>query len=545
MKLTQTSQWKNLQQHYETEMKSVHLRQLFKDEQRFNKFSIDEKKLGILFDYSKNIVTEKTMDLLFDLVKASNLDDWKNKEFSGEKINWTEKRAVLHTALRNMSNEPVYVDGKDVMPQIKTVLEKMKNFTEKLRNGKWLGKTGKQIKSVVNIGIGGSDLGPRMACEALKYYADGPKVYFVSNIDGADIYEVLKQLEPETTLFIVASKTFTTLETITNANTARKWIVDALGTDAVKNHFVALSTNKEKVAEFGIDTDNMFEFWNFVGGRYSLWSAIGLPIACAIGFDKYKQMLEGAYEMDCHFKTAPVEKNIPVIMAVLGIWYNNFFNAQSYAVLPYSQYLHRFTAYLQQADMESNGKTIDREGNKVDYQTGQILWGEAGTNGQHSFYQLIHQGTKMIPADFIGFVNPPEVVGDHHDKLMSNYFAQTEALAFGLEKEKVIETLTKAGYSQEDIKMLTPHKIFDGNKPTNSILLKELTPKSLGSLIAMYEHKIFVQGIVWQVNSFDQWGVELGKVLAKVILPELNSSVKNLHDNSTTGLINKFLQNKK
>ena len=544
MKLTETSQWKNLQQHYETEMKSVHLRQLFKDEKRFDKFSIEDEKLGILFDYSKNIVTEKTIELLLDLVKASNLDDWKNKEFSGEKINWTEKRAVLHTALRNMSNEPVYVDGKDVMPEIKAVLEKMKLFTGKLRSGKWLGKTGKQIKSVVNIGIGGSDLGPRMACEALKYYADGPKVYFVSNIDGADIYEVLKQLDPETTLFIVASKTFTTLETITNANTARKWIVDALGNDAVKNHFVALSTNKEKVSEFGIDTDNMFEFWNFVGGRYSLWSAIGLPIACAIGFDKFKQMLKGAYEMDCHFKTAPIEKNIPVIMAILGIWYNNFFNAQSYAVLPYSQYLHRFTAYLQQADMESNGKTINRDGQKVDYQTGQILWGEAGTNGQHSFYQLIHQGTKMIPADFIGFVNPPEVIGDHHDKLMSNYFAQTEALAFGLEKEKVIETLTKAGYSQEDIKMLTPHKIFDGNKPTNSILLKELTPKSLGSLIAMYEHKIFVQGIIWQVNSFDQWGVELGKVLAKVILPELNSNVKNKHDNSTTGLINKFLQSK-
>jgi len=544
MKLTEISQWKALQQHYETEMKSVHLRQLFKDEKRFEKFSIDEEKLGILFDYSKNIVTEKTMELLLDLVKASDIDTWKNKEFSGEKINWTEKRAVLHTALRNMSNDPVYVDGKDVMPEIKAVLEKMKQFTEKLRNGKWLGKTGKQIKSVVNIGIGGSDLGPRMACEALKYYADGPKVYFVSNIDGADVYEVLKQLDPETTLFIVASKTFTTLETITNANTARKWIVDALGNDAVKNHFVALSTNKEKVAEFGIDTDNMFEFWNFVGGRYSLWSAIGLPIACAIGFDKFKQMLEGAYEMDCHFKTAPVEKNIPVIMAVLGIWYNNFFNAQSYAVLPYSQYLHRFTAYLQQADMESNGKTINRDGQKVDYQTGQILWGEAGTNGQHSFYQLIHQGTKMIPADFIGIVNPPKVVGDHHDKLMSNYFAQTEALAFGLEKEKVIETLTKACYSQEDIKMLTPHKIFDGNKPTNSILLKELTPKSLGSLIAMYEHKIFVQGIIWQVNSFDQWGVELGKVLAKVILPELNSNIKNKHDNSTTGLINKFLQSK-
>jgi glucose-6-phosphate isomerase len=384
-----------------------------------------------------------------------------------------------------------------------------------------------------------------MVCEALKYYADGPEVYFVSNIDGADIYEVLKKLDPETSLFIVASKTFTTLETITNANTARKWLVEKLGEDAVKNHFVALSTNKEKVAQFGIDTKNMFEFWDFVGGRYSVWSAIGLPIACAVGFDKFKEFLSGAYEMDQHFINTPFEKNIPVIMALLGIWYNNFFNAQSYAVLPYSQYLHRFTAFLQQSDMESNGKTIDRDSNKVDYETGQILWGEPGTNGQHSFYQLIHQGTKLIPADFIGIVNPPEKIGDHHNKLMSNYFAQTEALAFGLTKEQVIETLKKGKYSQQDMEMLTPHKVFDGNKPTNSILLDELTPKTLGALIALYEHKIFVQGIIWRVNSFDQWGVELGKVLANVILPELEEKTQNSHDCSTISLIKKNLKFKK
>lgn len=543
--LTASGQWQSLQNFYNGKMKSVHMRDLFKDETRYSKFNVRLDNLGITFDYSKNIIDEETMQKLFSLAQAGDLQTWTKKIFAGEKINWTEKRAVLHSALRNMSSKPVLVDGKDVMPEINEVLNKVKSFTEDLRGGKWLGSTGKKILSVVNIGIGGSDLGPRMVYEALKYYADGPEVYFVSNIDGADIYEVLKKINPETSLFIVASKTFTTLETITNANTARKWLVEKLGENAVKNHFVALSTNKEKVAQFGIDTKNMFEFWDFVGGRYSVWSAIGLPIACAVGFDKFKEFLTGAYEMDQHFINTPFEKNIPVIMALLGIWYNNFFNAQSYAVLPYSQYLHRFTAFLQQSDMESNGKTIDRDGNKVDYETGQILWGEPGTNGQHSFYQLIHQGTKLIPADFIGIVNPPEKVGDHHDKLMSNYFAQTEALAFGLTKEQVVETLKKSNCSQQDMEMLTPHKIFDGNRPTNSILLDELTPKTLGALIALYEHKIFVQGIIWRVNSFDQWGVELGKVLANVILPELEGKTRNKHDCSTNSLINKYLELKK
>ena len=544
-KLTQSKQWINLKNYYEQEMKNVHMRDLFKDKERFNKYSIRLDNIGILFDYSKNIIDDKTKQLLLDLVVASDLKSWTEKIFSGVKINWTEKRAVLHSALRNMSDKPVYVDGKDVMVDIKKVLNKMKDFTEQLRSGKWKGATGKEIKSVINIGIGGSDLGPRMVCEALKYYADGPQVYFVSNVDGADIYEVLKKLDPETSLFIVASKTFTTQETMTNANTARKWLVEKLGENAIKNHFVALSTNKEKVAEFGIDTNNMFEFWNFVGGRYSLWSAIGLPIACSVGFDKFKELLKGAYEMDQHFINAPIEQNIPVIMAVLGIWYNNFFNAQSYTVLPYSQYLHRFTAFLQQSDMESNGKTINRNGEKVDYQTGQVLWGEPGTNGQHSFYQLIHQGTKLIPSDFIGIVNPPERIGDHHEKLMSNFFAQPEALAFGLTKEQAIDTLEKSGASKEDIEMLAPHKVFEGNKPTNSILLDELTPKTLGALIAMYEHKIFVQGIIWQVNSYDQWGVELGKKLANVILPELKGEKTNEHNCSTASLIKHYNKLKK
>jgi glucose-6-phosphate isomerase len=543
--LTSSLQWKSLQNLYNGKMKSAHMRDLFKNENRYCEFNVRLDNLGITFDYSKNIIDGQTMQMLFSLAQAGDVKNWAKKIFSGEKINWTEKRAVLHSALRNMSGNPVFVDGKDVMPEINEVLNKVKSFTDDLRSGKWLGKTGKKIQSVVNIGIGGSDLGPRMVCEALKYYTDGPEVYFVSNIDGADIYEVLKKLDPETSLFIVASKTFTTLETITNANTARKWLVEKLGEDAVKNHFVALSKNKEKVAQFGIDTKNMFEFWDFVGGRYSVWSAIGLPIACAVGFDRFKEFLTGAYEMDMHFINAPLEKNIPVIMALLGIWYNNFFNAQSYVVLPYSQYLHRFTAFLQQSDMESNGKTIDREGNRVDYETGQILWGEPGTNGQHSFYQLIHQGTKLIPADFIGIVNPPEKIGDHHNKLMSNYFAQTEALAFGLTKEQVIETLKKGKYSQQDMEMLTPHKVFDGNKPTNSILLDELTPKTLGALIALYEHKIFVQGIIWRVNSFDQWGVELGKVLANVILPELEEKTQNSHDCSTSSLIKQYLKLKK
>lgn len=542
--LTQTPQWQNLQKHYE-ENKDMHMRDLFKDENRFNEFSIHNSDLGITFDYSKNIINSETFKLLIDFVKSANISEHARKMFSGEKINWTEKRAVLHTALRNRSNKPVYLDGKDIMPEINAVLKKMKDFSDEIRRGTRTGATGKKIKDIVNIGIGGSDLGPKMVCEALKHYADGPNVHFVSNIDGADIYETIKYLDPETTLFIVASKTFTTLETITNALTAREWLINKLGKDAVSSHFAALSTNSKKVKEFGIDEKNMFEFWDFVGGRYSLWSAIGLPIACFIGFDKFVDLLEGAHYIDNHFLNTPYEKNIPVIMAMLGFWYNNFYNAQTYAVLPYSQYLHRFTAYLQQGDMESNGKIIDIDGNRVNYQTGPIIWGEPGTNGQHSFYQLIHQGTKFIPCDFIGFINPLDKVGDHHEKLMANYFAQTEALAFGLSKDKVIENLKKSGASEEDIKLLTPHKVFEGNRPTNSILIEELTPKTLGALIAIYEHKIFTQGIMWRVNSFDQWGVELGKVLANVILPELEGKADNEHDISTKNLISIFKKGKK
>lgn len=542
--LTRTQEWENLKKHKEN-IKDLHIRDLFKDENRFNSFSLYDKELGIIFDYSKNIINSETFTLLTDFVKAAGVSEYAKKMFSGEKINWTEKRAVLHTALRNRSNTPIYVDGKDIMPEINAVLDKMEVFSDELRSGKWMGITGKKITDVVNIGIGGSDLGPKMVCEALKYYADGPEVHFVSNIDGADIYETLKQLDPETTLFIVASKTFTTLETITNALTAREWLTKKLGDNAVTNHFVALSTNTKKVKEFGIDEKNMFEFWDFVGGRYSLWSAIGLPIACSIGFDKFVELLEGAHYIDNHFLNTPYEKNIPVIMAMLGFWYNNFFNAASHAVLPYSQYLHRFSAYLQQGDMESNGKTINREGDRVDYETGPIIWGEPGTNGQHSFYQLIHQGTKFIPCDFIGFINPPERVGDHHEKLMANYFAQTEALAFGLTKEQVAENLTKSGVSKEDIEMLKPHKVFEGNRPTNSILINELTPRTLGALIAIYEHKIFTQGIMWRVNSFDQWGVELGKVLANIILPELTGKAENKHDCSTSNLIRVFAERKK
>ena len=542
--LTKTEQWQKLKEHRE-QNRNMNMRELFKEQNRFEKFSVKDDNLGLIFDYSKNIINHDTFSLLTELAKAAKISEYANKMFSGEKINWTEKRAVLHTALRNRSNNPVYVDGKNVMPEINAVLEKIKVFSEDVRKGRWLGATGKRITDVVNIGIGGSDLGPKMVCEALKFLGDKLNVHFVSNIDGADIFETVKKLNTETTLFIVASKTFTTLETITNALSAREWLVSKLGIQAVASHFVALSTNAAKVKEFGIDEKNMFEFWDFVGGRYSLWSAIGLPIACFIGFDKFTELLEGAYYMDRHFLDTPYEKNIPVIMAMLCVWYNNFFGAASHAVLPYSQYLHRFTAYLQQGDMESSGKTINFEGNRVDYETGPIIWGEPGTNGQHSFYQLIHQGTKFIPCDFIGFINPPERVGGHHEKLMANYFAQTEALAFGLTREEVVANLTKSGASKEDTDMLAPHKVFEGNRPTNSILINELSPKTLGALIAMYEHKIFAQGIVWRVNSFDQWGVELGKVLANVILPELESKADNQHDDSTKNLIKIFKEKKK
>jgi glucose-6-phosphate isomerase len=542
--LKKTAVWQNLEENYK-KIAALHLRELFKESNRFYEFSIRDNNLGLTFDYSKNIITSETFKLLMDFAKAANVKEYANKMFSGEKINWTEKRAVLHTALRNRSNKPVYVDGKNVMPEINAVLSKMEKFSNDLRTGKWMGFTEKKITDVVNIGIGGSDLGPKMVCEALKYYEDGPNAHFVSNIDGADIYEALKNLNPETTLFIIASKTFTTLETMTNASTARHWLVSKLGDKAVGKHFVALSTNAKKVKEFGIDENNMFEFWDFIGGRYSLWSAIGLSIACYVGFDKFTELLAGAYYIDQHFLNSPYEKNIPIIMAILGFWYNNFFGASTYAVLPYSQYLHRFPAYLQQGDMESNGKFIDRKGNRIDYETGPVIWGETGTNGQHSFYQLIHQGTKFIPSDFIGFINSLEKVGDHQEKLMANYFAQTEALAFGLTKEQVVENLAKAGLPQADIELLALYKVFEGNRPTNSILIDNLTPKTLGALIALYEHKIFAQGIMWRINSFDQWGVELGKVLANMILPELKGEADNKHDVSTKSLIKIYREKRK
>ncbi len=534
-----TKEWIALEKHFE-KIKALHLKDLFKDENRFNKFSL--KEADILLDYSKNFVTEETLALLFDLAKASNIKDYAAKMFLGEKINWTEKRPVLHVALRNRSNTPIHVDGKDVMPKINEVLIKMKSFSDDVRSGKWRGFKGDKITDVVNIGIGGSDLGPRMVCNALAHYADGPGVHFVSNVDGSDITEVLKQLNPKTTLFLIASKTFTTQETMTNAQTARKWVTDALGNLSVKNHFAAMSTNDKRVSEFGIDTENMFEFWDFVGGRYSVWSAIGLPICLNIGFERFEQFLSGAHEIDKHFQKAPLEKNIPVILALLGIWYNNFFGAESQAILPYDQYLSLFSSYLQQGDMESNGKYVDSNGEEVNYETGPIIWGQSGTNGQHAFYQLIHQGTKLIPCDFIGFIKTLNPVGEHHKILMSHFFAQTEALAFGLDKEQVLNDLRNAGMSVEDMEMLTPHKIFKGNKPSNTILFDKLTPFTMGALIAIYEHKIFTQGVIWRINSFDQWGVELGKVLAKTILSEIESKKPGKHDCSTNSLVKVFIK---
>ncbi|NNK32645.1 MAG: glucose-6-phosphate isomerase [Xanthomonadales bacterium] len=537
--LTRSPEWRALESHA-AEMKSHHLRDLFEAPSRFEKFSIDDRDLGFLLDFSKNIVTGETLDLLRRLAEARGVRRHTADMFSGRRINWTENRAVLHIALRNRSNEPIRVDGEDVMPAIKAVLEKMKTFSEAVRSGDWLGFTGRRINDIVNIGIGGSDLGPVMVCQALQHYADGPAVHFVSNVDGTDMAETLKRVNPETTLFLVASKTFTTQETMTNAHTARGWLVEAMSEDAIARHFAALSTNTEAVAAFGIDTGNMFEFWDFVGGRYSLWSAIGMTIAIRVGFDRFEELLEGAHAMDRHFTESPPERNLPLTLALLGIWYNNFFGAETHALLPYDQYLSRFAAYFQQGDMESNGKSIDREGRRVDYQTGPVIWGEPGTNGQHAFYQLIHQGTKRVPADFIGFVESLNPVGDHHDKLMANFFAQTEALAFGLEADSVRRQLQAAGLSPEQVELLTPHKTFEGNRPTNSLLIDRLTPRSLGALIALYEHKIFVQGVIWNINSFDQWGVELGKALAGVILPELREGGDGRHDASTQGLIDHY-----
>jgi glucose-6-phosphate isomerase len=492
-------------------------------------------------------MTEQTLSLLLDLARQAELPAWIEKMFRGEKINFTEQRAVLHVALRNRSNEPIHVDGEDVMPRVNAVLQKMRQFSDVVRSGQWRGYSGKAIQDVVNIGIGGSDLGPVMVTEALRPYGQpGLNVHFVSNIDGTHIAETLKHLNPETTLFIVASKTFTTQETITNANTAKDWFLKTANDDsAVAKHFVALSTNADAVSRFGIDTANMFEFWDWVGGRYSLWSAIGLSIAIYIGMDHFEELLSGAHAMDQHFRTTALEHNLPVILALLGIWYNNFFGAQSHAILPYDQYLHRFAAYFQQGDMESNGKRVNRSGEAVEYSTGPVIWGEPGTNGQHAFYQLIHQGTKLIPCDFIAPVISHNPIGEHHKILLSNFFAQTEALMKGKDEAEARAELQAAGLSGNALEALLPHKVFAGNKPSNSLFVEKITPKNLGALIALYEHKIFTQGVIWNINSFDQWGVELGKQLAKAILPELQDNQPvDSHDSSTNGLINFYKQHR-
>jgi glucose-6-phosphate isomerase len=537
---TTTQSYKYLTDHY-IDIVSKSLKELFEiDNQRFTKFSLRFE--DILLDYSKNRIDEQTVALLIQLAKECSVNKAIEAMFAGEKINVTEGRPVLHIALRNRSNTPIYVDGKDVMPDVNRVLEQMKTFSEDIISGSWKGFTGKTITDVVNIGIGGSDLGPVMVTEALKAYKNHLNMHFVSNVDGTHIVETLKDLDPETTLFLIASKTFTTQETMGNAHSARDWFLAAGAKESdVAKHFAALSTNSEGVEKFGIDTKNMFEFWDWVGGRYSLWSAIGLSIVLSIGYENFTELLAGAHAMDNHFKTAELEQNIPATLALVGIWYNNFFEAETNAILPYDQYMHRFAAYFQQGDMESNGKHVDRNGKPVDYSTGPIIWGEPGTNGQHAFYQLIHQGTKLIPCDFIAPAISHNPLGEHHNMLLSNFFAQTEALMNGKTSEVVIDELKKAGKTQEEIEKIAPFKEFEGNRPTNSILLKEITPRSLGSLIAMYEHKIFVQGIIWNIYSFDQWGVELGKQLAGKILPELkDDSEVTSHDSSTNGLINQY-----
>ena len=544
-RLTTSKAWKALEAHKEI-IVGQHMRDMFAaDPRRFDTFSLRFKDM--LLDYSKNRITDETMRLLRDLAVQADLQGWIENMFTGSKINTTEGRAVLHVALRNRADRPIFVDGEDVMPQVKAVLERMRAFSTAVRQGTWTGYNGKPISDVVNIGIGGSDLGPVMVTEALKPYAqEGLHVRFVSNIDGTHLAETLKRCRPETTLFLVASKTFTTLETMTNAGTAREWFLRQAGDDAhVAKHFVALSTNVEAVREFGIDPANMFPFWDWVGGRYSLWSAIGLSIAIAIGFDNFSELLAGAHDMDEHFRTAPLEENLPVTLGLLGIWYNNFFGAQTHAILPYDQYLHRFPAYLQQGDMESNGKSVDRDGVRVDNSTGAILWGEPGTNGQHAFYQLIHQGTRMIPCDFIAAMKSHNALGDHHAMLLSNFFAQTEALMKGKTVEEARAELVASGVSGPAVAELVPHNVFAGNQPTNSILVPQITPSVLGQLIALYEHKIFTQGIIWNINSFDQWGVELGKQLANAILPELEGAAEITgHDSSTNGLIDYYKANR-
>jgi len=529
-------QWKALQAHSRKIMK-LHMRDLFeKDPGRFSRFSLNFEDL--LVDYSKNLITRETMELLSELAHAAGVEQARAAMFGGENINWTEDRAVLHVALRRRSMEPLFHQGHDVMPDVRRVLEKMKNFSTGIRSGRIRGATGKEIQSIVNIGIGGSDLGPHMISEALRYYHDGPGIHFVSNIDATDFIEKTRNLDPETTFFIVASKTFTTQETMTNAHTARRWILKAIGQEsAVAKHFAALSTNSEAVAVFGIDPSMQFEFWDWVGGRYSSWSAIGLSIALAIGFENFEELLSGAFAMDEHFRNAPLEENIPVILALSGIWNRNFLGMTSHAILPYDQYLHRFAAHFQQVDMESNGKRIDRDGKLLDYDSGPIIWGEPGTNGQHAFFQLLHQGTQIVPCDFIGFIRGLHPLGDHHRKLMANFLAQTEALMRGLTANEI-----EADCPDE----LRPHKVFPGNRPSTTILLDQLNPRSLGMLVAMYEHKIFVQGVIWRINSFDQWGVELGKKLAGSILPEAEKLTRGEdpdlsgHDCSTRNLMRKI-----
>lgn len=537
---TETKAWQKLEHHFLI-LQATHMRELFEeDPERFKKFHVNFE--DILVDYSKNLLTQETRQLLLDLAHETELKEAIDAMFRGEKINKTENRSVLHTALRNRTNTPVRVHGKDVMPEVNAVLDQVKHFSERLLNGNWKGYSEKSITDIVNIGIGGSDLGPYMVTEALRPHWTSITPHFVSNVDATHIAETLKKINPETALFIVASKTFTTQETMTNASTARSWFLEKTGGKGdIAKHFVAVSTNQKGVTEFGIAPENMFIFWDWVGGRYSLWSSIGLSISCAIGFENFIKLLEGAHAMDNHFRNEPFEKNIPVILALIGIWYNNFFGAASEAILPYDQYLHRFAAYFQQGNMESNGKSIDREGNPVTYQTGPVIWGEPGTNGQHAFYQLLHQGTKIIPCDFIAPVVSHNAIGDHHQKLLSNFFAQAEALMKGKTYEEVVTELTHAGMSKEMISAHAPFRVFEGNKPSNTILFKQLTPHTLGSLIAMYEHKIFVQGIIWNIFSFDQWGVELGKVLANKILPELSAEGElTSHDSSTNGLINYF-----
>jgi glucose-6-phosphate isomerase len=547
--LTETDAWKALAAHHH-DIRGLHLRDLFAgDPERFEKMHLRFEDL--LVDWSKNRVTSQTLRLLLDLAEACGVPEAIEAMFQGQKLNWTEGRAVLHVALRNRSDEPIEVDGKDVMPEVNAVLAKMQGFSERLRSGAWRGHTGKPIRTVVNLGIGGSDLGPAMISEALGAYASGPAARFVSNVDGTDFHQSTRDLDPEETLFIVASKTFTTQETMQNARTARQWLLERLQDPrAVARHFVAVSTNEREVRSFGIDPENMFGFWDWVGGRFSSWSAIGLSVCCAVGYARFVELLDGAHAMDRHFRTAAPEQNLPVILALLGVWYNNFFGCETHAILPYDQYLRRFAAYFQQGDMESNGKSVDRDGHRVGYQTGPIVWGEPGTNGQHAFYQLIHQGTKLVPADFIGFMEPHHPYAEHHRKLLANFFAQTEALMLGRTSQEVEAELQDKGLGAEAIAELLSHKVFEGNRPTNSILVRKLTPYNLGSLIAMYEHKIFVQGVIWRINSFDQWGVELGKALAQTILGELEAADRgeppdlSRHDSSTRGLLEHLLRHR-